>query len=125
METFLISIEIAGADRERFETVDALVDTGVPYSMLPASMLRAFGATPIRKQAFILDSGERVYRDMGEISVRMNGEVLTTPVVFADETTPPTLGSVTLAAFCLEADYANQRLIEATAFLPSLLLIDE
>ena len=125
MGTFYTPIEISGADRERFETVDALVDTGVPFFMLPASMLRALGVTPIDKQALILDNGERVYRDIGEVAIRIDGRVRTAIAVFSDETTPPTLGSITLAAFCLEADYANQRLIEATAFLPSLLLIDD
>ena len=125
MGTFYTPIEIAGADRERFETVDALVDTGVPFSMLPASMLDSLGIAPIEKQAFILDSGERVYKDIGEVAIRIDGRVRTTIAVFSDETTTPTLGAVTLAAFCLEADYANQRLSEATAFLPSLLLIDD
>ena len=125
MGTFYIPIEIAGIDRERFETVEALVDDGVPYSMFPASALNSLGIAPIRKQAFILDSGERVYKDMGQMPVRINGRVHSTVVVFSDETTPPTLGRVTLAEFCLEADHANQRLIEAPAFLPSLIPIDD
>ncbi len=126
METFLISIEISGADRERFETVDALVDARSTYSAMPASLLRSLGVSPFAKrQSFNPDDGSRICRDLGQMSVRMNGEVLTTPVVFADESSHPILGAVTLAAFCLEADYANQRLIEATAFLPSLLLIDD
>ena len=125
MGTFYIPIEISGADRERFETVNALVDDGVTYTMLPASLLNSLGITPIDKQAFILESGERVYRDMGQMPVRINGGIRVTPVVFSDETTPPTLGRITLAEFCLEADHENQRLIEATAFLPSLIPIDD
>ena len=62
---------------------------------------------------------------MGQMPVRINGEIRVTPVVFSDETTPPTLGRITLAEFCLEADHANQRLIEATAFLPTLIPIDD
>ena len=125
MGTFSISIEISGMDRERFETVDALVDDGVTYTMLPASLLNSLGIAPLDKQAFFLDSGERVYRDIGQMPVRINGEVWVTPVVFSDETTPPTLGMVTLSEFCLEVDHENQRLIEATAFLPSLIPIDD
>ena len=115
METFLISIEIAGADRERFKTVDALVDTRSTYSAMPASLLRSLGVTPRDKQSFRRDDGSRVYRDMGQMPVRINGEVWTTPVVFADESSHPILGVVTLEEFGMAVDPVSKRLVPTDA----------
>ncbi len=108
-------IEIAGADRERFETVDALVDTRSTYSTMPASILRSLGVTPCDRQGFRFADGSRAYLDMGEMSVRMNGEVLTTPVVFDDESSHPVLGAVTLEEFSVAVDPAGKRLVPTDA----------
>ena len=115
METFLMPIEIAGADLERFETVNALVDDGATYTAMPASILRSLGVTPSRRQSFRLADGSRIYRDMGEMPVRMNGEVWTTPVVFADESSPPVLGAVTLEEFSMAVDPVGKRLVPTDA----------
>ena len=116
MERFLISIEISGADRERFETVDALVETRSTYSAMPASLLRSLGVSPFTKrQSFNPDDGSRIYRDLGQMSVRMNGEVLTTPVVFADESSHPVLGAVTLEEFSVAVDPVGKRLVPTDA----------
>ena len=115
MGTFYTPIEISGADRERFETVDALVDTGATYSAMPASILRALGVTPFRRQSFRLADGSRTYRDMGEMSVRINGEVLTTFVVFSGEGANPILGAFTLEAFSVAVDPVGKRLVPTDA----------
>ena len=115
MGTFYIPIEIAGIDRERFETVSALVDDGATYTAMPASLLRSLGVTPFRRQSFRLPDGSRIYRDMGEMSVRMDGEVWTTPVVFVDEYSPSVLGSVTLGQFGMAVDPVGKRLVPTDA----------
>ena len=115
MERFLISIEIAGAECERFKTVDALVDTGATYSAMPASTLRSLGVTPFRRQSFRLADGSRTYRDMGEMSVRINGETLTTFVVFAGEGANPILGALTLEQFSMAVDPVGKRLVPTDA----------
>ena len=115
MGTFYTPIEIAGADRERFETVEALVDTGATYSAMPASVLRALGVTPFRRQSFRLADGSRIYRDMGEMSVRINGEALTTFVVFVSEGANPILGALTLEQFSVAVDPVGKRLVPTDA----------
>ena len=40
MGTFSVPIEIGNSAGTRFEPVDALVDTGASYTLLPASLLR-------------------------------------------------------------------------------------
>ena len=115
MGTFFTPIEIAGPDRERFETVDALVDTGVPYSMFPASLLTSLGVAPIDKQGFLLPNGKRVYRDVGEAAVRIDGRVRTTIVVFSDEGSHAILGAFTLEAFSVAVDTVNKCLVPTYA----------
>ena len=112
MGTFYTPIEISGSDRERFETVDALVDTGATYSAMPASLLRSLGVTPSDRQRFRLADGSRIYRDMGEMSVRMDNRVRETPVIFSDnEASNPILGAVTLQEFSMAVDPVGKRLI--------------
>ncbi len=115
MGTFYTPMEIAGADRERFETVDALVDTGATYSAMPASILRSLGVTPCDSQSFRLADGSRIYMDMGEMSVRIDGRVRSTLVVFAGEGANPILGAFTLEAFSMAVDPVGKRLVPTDA----------
>ena len=50
MGTFQVRLEIAGPSRERFEPVEALVDTGSTYTVLPRSLLQELGI-PVDRQA--------------------------------------------------------------------------
>ena len=115
METFSIPIEIAGPDRERFETVNALAGTRATYTTLPASLLTSLGVSPTDKRAFRLPNGERIHRDIGDAVVRIDGRVRVTIVVFADEDSSPILGMVTLGEFSLAVDAVNRRLVPVPA----------
>ena len=125
MSTFFMPIEIAGPDRERFETVNALAGTRATYTMLPASLLTSLGVSPIDKRWFRFPNGERIRMDIGEAAVRIGGRVRTAIVVFADEDSRPILGRVTLEAFSVAVDTVNQRLIPKPAFLGGPILITD
>ena len=115
MGTFFTPVEIAGPDQERFETVDALVDTGASYSMMPASLLRSLGVSPFEGQEFRLANGEMIHREIGEANVRIDGRVTTTPVVFSDERSHSILGAMTLEQFSLAVDPVDMRLVPTSA----------
>ena len=117
MATFFMPIEIAGPDRERFETVNALAGTRATYTMLPSSMLTSLGVSPTGKRALRFPNGERIRMDIGEAAIRIDGRVRTSIVVFADEDSRPILGMVTLEAFSVAVDTVNQRLIPKLAFM--------
>ena len=104
-------MEIAGLDQERFETVDALVDTGASYSMMPASLLRSLGVSPFERQEFRLANGEMIHSEIGVARVRIHGRVVITIVVFADERSHSILGAVTLEQFNLAVDPVDMRLV--------------
>ena len=115
MATFSMPIEIAGPDRERFETVNALAGARATYTTLPASKLRSLGVSPMDKREFKRENGERIHRDIGEARVRIGGRVRTTIVVFSDEGSRPILGRVTLGEFSLAVDPVDLRLVPTPA----------
>ena len=90
-----------------------MVDTGSTFTWVPTSILRELGIEADRERTFILADGSQARREMAEVHVALNGEQVTTLVVFAPEGTQPLLGAYTLEAFSLAADVTNQRLVPA------------
>ena len=115
MGTFWVDLEIGDPDNTRFERVNALVDTGSTYSVMPASLLAQLDVARVDRQRFILANGQRIHRDIGETSVRIDGRIRTTLVVFSDEESQALLGAYTLEAFSLAADPVNRRLVPVDA----------
>ncbi len=111
MGTFRIEMGIGDPQGLRYEYVEALVDSGSTYNILPASLLRRLGIEVQGSGTFRLADGRRVERDMGQTWVRLNGEEATAPVVFGDEGVQPLLGAVTLEIFGLSIDPVGMRLI--------------
>ena len=117
MGSFRVMIEIGDQDGERYETVEALVDTGATYTWVPRSMLERLGHAPEEEREFILADGRRVLYGAKWIVVRLDGRSHPTPVVFGDEGTEPLLGVVTLEEFGLGVDAVNQQLIPTPGLL--------
>ncbi len=115
MGTFWVDLEIGDPDNTRFERVNVLVDTGSTYSVMPASLLAQLDVARVDRQSFILANGQRIHRDIGETSVRIDGRIRTTLVVFSDEESQALLGAYTLDAFSLAADPVNRRLVPVDA----------
>src|SRR5713101_5977165 len=64
MGTFRVAVEIGDAAGERWESVEALVDTGATYTSVPAPLLERLGVTPQARATFVLADGRRVARDI-------------------------------------------------------------
>ena len=52
MGTFRVAIEVGDLRGQRFEKVEALVDTGASYTLLPATLLRRLGIQVIGQWRF-------------------------------------------------------------------------
>lgn len=117
MGTFLVSLEVGDPQGERFETVEALVDTGATYTTLPASMLRRLGVSPHTRGLFRLADGSRIERDIGRTWVRLEEAEEIVPVIFGDEDAQPLVGAVTLEIFLLGVDPVEGRLMPVPGFL--------
>ena len=57
MGQFRVPIEIANPANGQFTPIEALVDTGAYFTMLPASLLESLGMSPSREMAFRLADG--------------------------------------------------------------------
>ena len=112
MGVFRVPIEIGDPSGSEFETVDAVVDTGATYTMLPGSVLTRLGIAPYRRRTFALADGRRREFDMARATVRMDGEEVSTIVIFGDESIAPLLGAYTLEGLGLSVDPTGQRLVE-------------
>ena len=111
MGTFTYPLRITGMDGERSVDIEATVDTGALYTMLPARMLREIGVEPIGRRMFLIGDGNRISMDIGEARATIDGESVTTIVAFGDDNAPPVLGAYTLEGFGLAVDPASQRLV--------------
>lgn len=109
MGVFRVPIEIGAPSGSEFETVDAVVDTGATYTTLPGSVLTRLES---RHTAGALADGRRREFDMARAAVRMDGDVVSTIVIFGDESITPLLGAYTLEGLGLSVDPNGQRLVE-------------
>ena len=114
MGVFSVEIGVGDAERRRFVPVQATVDTGATMVTLPASILRGLDVPPTETQTAEFANGEVREVAVGETWVRVDGQVVWTPVVFNDEGTPPLLGAMALEQARLAVDPVRQRLVPVT-----------
>lgn len=112
MGVFQVVLEIGDLQGERYEKVDALVDSGATYTMLPSSLLSELGVEPIEIRSFILADDRRIQRGFGQTYMKIDGRPIICPVVFGDDNSMPLLGAVTLEIFALGIDPVHSRLID-------------
>jgi len=109
--TFRATLEIGSADRQRFEAIEALVDTGAIFSRVPGSLLRRLGHSPTDRQSFELGDGSIVEWDVSDIPARFRGRVRMTPIIWGPEQATPVFGAVTMEQFLVMADPNRQELV--------------
>ncbi len=117
MGTFYETFDLAAGPDGPFETIEALVDTGATYTIIPARVLRRLGVEPIDSLTLILADGSRREQPIGEARVRIGERERTTVVVFGEEEGSTLLGAVTLEAFALSVDPVNGRLVPIPGYL--------
>lgn len=111
MGTFAVRIEIGDIGGERFEAVEALVDTGATTTVVPGSILRDLGVVPTKRETFEYANGQQVELDMAEAKAWVEGRETTTWVIFGEEGTSALLGAYTLEGVLLGVDLYGQKLI--------------
>ena len=111
MGTFSVRIAIGDQERERWTTLDALVDTGASITSVPASVLRDLGVEPITRKRFRFAQGETRSMDVGQTWIRVEGEEVVTLVLFNQEGTPPLIGALALEALFVAVDPVAQKLV--------------
>lgn len=117
MSTFNVEIEIGDPEGGRWETVEALVDTGSSYSVLPRPMLEGLGVPPHTQGGFRLADDRVLDREIGQTWLRVDGKSVITLVVFGENGSPPILGAYALEGLLLAADPVGHRLIPVEGLL--------
>ena len=111
MATFRVPMEIGPMDGSRFERVEALVDTGATYTVVPRDVLERLGITPQFRRRFRIADGRVVELEMAFVIVRLEGEMTYTLCAFSEPGTDALIGKVTLVSLGLGVDAENQRLV--------------
>lgn len=107
-------IRLDNMEGERSLEIEAMVDTGASYTIVPARLLKDLGVSPIDKISLALADGRPVEYDLGEARATVNGRSIPTLVVFGDDNARALLGAYTLEGLRLAVDPAHGRLIPAT-----------
>ena len=117
MGTFSVEMEVGSLAGDRYQAVDALVDTGPSDTAIPENILRASGVVPTSHRSFRLADESLVTYPIGQARVKLLGQDLIVLVVFTPEGTMPLLGATTLETFGLAANPVSQELIEVPGLM--------
>ncbi|HEV8595274.1 MAG TPA: retroviral-like aspartic protease family protein [Thermoplasmata archaeon] len=108
---FRVRIRIASpSNPEVSRELEAVVDTGSNYTLIPRTVAEGLGIRVVRKMAARLANGVRIVRDMGEAELGIGELRTTTWVVFGETDDAVLLGAITLQELGLEVDPKNETL---------------
>ncbi len=116
MGVFRVPLQVGNPVNQQTETVDALVDTGAVYSMVPSSLLRHLGIETVETITFEIANGDTVDYETGWASFSLEGRRGMARVIFGPEG-DSLLGATTLEDLRLMPDPYNERLIPSRALL--------
>jgi clan AA aspartic protease len=111
MGVFSVPIALGDGQRQRWVELNALVDTGASITSVPSSILYGLGVEPFMQRRFRFGQGEVRTMDVGQTWLRVQGEEITTQVLFNEEGTTPLLGALALEGAFLGIDPVNQMLV--------------
>lgn len=117
MGSFRVQVEIGDPAGNRFDTIEALVDTRATYTWVPRDLLERLGVRPEEEWPFVLADGREVSYGIAWIPVRIDNRTEPTIAIFGDPGSEPLLGVFTLGGFGLAADPVNRRLVPVPGLL--------
>lgn len=115
MGTFNCKVRLDSMDGQRSVEIDALVDTGASYSIVPSAILRRLGVEPTDRHRVTLADGRRVTYDLGQAHATIDGRSTPTWVFFGEDDGPPLLGAYTLEGLRLAVDPYERKLVPSVA----------
>lgn len=111
MGIITVPIQISAMEGGKSIDVEAIVDTGSFYTMLPDRLLRELGVKPVGTRRIDLADGRRILMNYGRAWVTVEGESEVTLVAFGEDDGPVLLGAYTLQGLALAVDPAKERLV--------------
>ena len=116
MGTFSVQLTVGNPSFATLETVDALVDTGATFSVMPSSLLRRLGIEPTRTRRLRFANGQVAERQTGMAFFEVDGTDGEAMVVFGPENLY-LLGATTLEVLLLVVDPINKQLVPEVGLL--------
>src|SRR5436189_65908 len=89
MGHFRVAVQVGHPTGERFEPIEALVDTGATYTWVPRDVLERLGVVPEEEWPFVLADGREVRYPMAWIRMRLGERVQPTIAVFGEPRSVP------------------------------------
>ena len=115
MGTFRTMIEIGDQAGQRFETIEALVNTGATFTKVPRTLLESLDIPVDREYTAVLADGRHVGRQQGWATIRMVAQQFPTAVTFGEPGEPILLGAIALEHALLAVDPHGQSLVPVDA----------
>ena len=116
MSVFRVEISVGDTERQQWQELSAVVDTGTFMSAVPGSVLRGLGVAPAWREVGELADGTEREFDVAYTWLRLNGREVMTHIIFNDEYTNPLLGSLALETLLYMVDPAGERLVPRGRF---------
>ena len=117
MGTFSVSVQIGDPQGQRFESLEALVDTGASDTVVPRRVLERLGVPVQERWPYTLADDRVVEQDIGQTALRIDSTSRIVVVVFGDSEGTVLLGASSLEAFHLAADPVGKRLVPVPGLL--------
>lgn len=111
MTTFRYPIEIGDSGQENFESLEAWVDTGASYTLIPREVMERLGHVPVHQRPFRLADGSIVELGLCQAPLRIGEETVMVSCVFGDDRSEALLGATALEELGLGVDPINHTLI--------------
>ena len=116
MGTFRVNLWVGNLFTDAGTSVEALVDTGATYSMIPGSVLDELGILPVESRTSRIADGSRVDMQTSWARFSAEGRNAVARVSFGPEGVY-LLGGTTLEDMRLAVDPVDQRLITQESLL--------
>lgn len=111
MGTFNCSMRLASLDGEQTLDVEALVDTGAFYTVVPAAQLDELGVDRTGSIILKFADGRTEPHDLGQAWAFIDGGSVVTRVVFGGDDSTVLLGAYTLEGLSLSVDPVAECLV--------------
>ena len=117
MGQFRVSVTLYPRGAGEPQRLEALVDTGACYTVVPRPIVEALGCEPHRTQGVQFADVRTEQWSLAQVELECEGRRAVTPVLMAPPDAPILLGMTTLEELGLGIDPINQRLVPAEIFL--------
>ena len=118
MGLFHVSAHLTGPTG-RSEIVEALVDTGATFLVVPRALAERLDLRPTRTCPIETAGGRQENWPLAEVRIGLGGDEVTTPCLIAAEGSA-LLGAVALESLLLAADPVARRLVPVKGFVGEL-----